>query len=154
MSDWKKSSFLNDNACCSENLMPHSQNLGVLESCHPYRIRIRSQNYCLVRAYPSCFSGRVVNQAEAPVSWFKSLVRICSELMCEPMTSILCLFCSTLAAWILFLMAWIHSSGWRFSSFFFFLYIQLTLFRTKNLQSPGTYVSKRTWDPSQKVITK
>ena len=131
MSDWKKSSFLNDNACCSENLMPHSQNLGVLESCHPYRIRIRSQNYCLVRAYPSCFSGRVVNQAEAPVSWFKSLVRICSELMCEPMTSILCLFCSTLAAWILFLMAWIYSSGWRFSSFFFFYIYNLHFFEQK-----------------------
>ena len=27
-------------------------------------------------------------------------------------------------------------------------------FRTKNLQSPGTYISKRTWDPSQKAITK
>ena len=41
--------------------------------------------------------------------------------------------------------------------FFFiiiFLYIQFTLFRTKNLQSPGTYISKRTWDPSQKAITK
>ena len=31
-------------------------------------------------------------------------------------------------------------------TFFFFLYIQFTLFRTKNLQSPGTYISKRTWD--------
>ena len=38
--------------------------------------------------------------------------------------------------------------------FFFFLYIQFTLFQTKNLQSPGTYISKRTWDPSQKAITK
>ena len=28
--------------------------------------------------------------------------------------------------------------------FFFFLYIQFTLFRTKNLRSPGTYISKRT----------
>ena len=37
---------------------------------------------------------------------------------------------------------------------FFSLYIQFTLFRTKNLQSPGTYISKRTWDPSQKAITK
>ena len=35
----------------------------------------------------------------------------------------------------------------------FFLYIQFTLFQT-NLQSPGTYISKRTWDPSQKAITK
>ena len=26
--------------------------------------------------------------------------------------------------------------------------------RTKNLQSPGTYISKRTWGPSQKAITK
>ena len=48
--------------------MPCSQNSGVLESCHSYRIRIRSQNNCLVRAYPSYFSGRVVNQAEAQVS--------------------------------------------------------------------------------------
>ena len=39
-------------------------------------------------------------------------------------------------------------------SFFFFLYIQFTLFRAKNLQSPGTYISKRTCDPSQKAITK
>ena len=38
--------------------------------------------------------------------------------------------------------------------FFFFLYIQFTLFRTKNLQSPGTYISKRTWDLSQKAIKK
>ena len=37
---------------------------------------------------------------------------------------------------------------------FFFLYIQFKLFRTKNLQSPGTYISKRTWDPSQEAITK
>ena len=27
---------------------------------------------------------------------------------------------------------------------FFFLYIQFTLFQTTNLQSPGTYISKRT----------
>ena len=38
--------------------------------------------------------------------------------------------------------------------FFFFLYIQFTLFRTKNVQSPGTFISKHTWDPSQKAITK
>ena len=37
---------------------------------------------------------------------------------------------------------------------FCFLYIQFILFRTKNLQSPGTYIFKRTWDPSQKAITK
>ena len=30
--------------------------------------------------------------------------------------------------------------------YFFFLYIQFTLFKTKSLQSPGTYISKRTWD--------
>ena len=40
------------------------------------------------------------------------------------------------------------------SFFFFFLYIQFTLFQTKNLQSPGTYIPERTWDPSQKAITK
>ena len=35
------------------------------------------------------------------------------------------------------------------------LYIQFTLFQTKSLQSPGTYnISKRTWDPSEKAITK
>ena len=79
--------FLQVNAFCSESLMPHSQNLGVLESCHLYQIWIRSQNDCFFRAYPSCFSGRVVNQAEVPVSWFKSLVCNCSEFMCEQMTS-------------------------------------------------------------------
>ena len=36
---------------------------------------------------------------------------------------------------------------------FFSIYTIYT-FRTKNLQSPGTYISKRTWDPSQKAITK
>ena len=99
--------FLHDNACCSKNLMPHSQNSGVLESCHPYRIWIRSQNNCSIRAYPCYF----VNQAEAPVSWFKSLVRNCSEFMSVRMRSSFCLFCSTLAAWILFLMVWISSYG-------------------------------------------
>ena len=44
-------------------------------------------------------------------------------------------------------------SPW-FTQTFFFLYIQFTLFRTKYLQSPGTYIFKRTWDPSQKAITK
>ena len=38
--------------------------------------------------------------------------------------------------------------------FCFFLYIQFTLFKTKSLQSPGTYISKRAWNPSQKAITK
>ena len=37
---------------------------------------------------------------------------------------------------------------------FFFLCIQFTRFQTKSLQSPGTYISGRTWDPSQKAITK
>ena len=37
---------------------------------------------------------------------------------------------------------------------FFFLHIQFTLFQTKNLQSPGTYISGRTWDPSQRATTK
>ena len=32
--------------------------------------------------------------------------------------------------------------------------MQFILFQTKNLQSPGTYISKRTWDPSQTAITK
>ena len=68
------SHFIHDNAYCSKNLMPHSQNLEVLESCHPYRIQIRFQNNFLVRKYPSCFSGRVVNQAETPVFWFKSFL--------------------------------------------------------------------------------
>ena len=43
--------FLHDNACYSENLMPHSQNSGFLESCRLYQIRIRSQNNYLVRAF-------------------------------------------------------------------------------------------------------
>ena len=36
----------------------------------------------------------------------------------------------------------------------FFSIYTICTFRTKKLQSPGTYISKRTWDPSQKVITK
>ena len=36
----------------------------------------------------------------------------------------------------------------------FFLYMQFKIFETKTLQSPGTCISKRTWDPSQKTITK
>ena len=36
----------------------------------------------------------------------------------------------------------------------FFLYTQFALFRTKNLQSPGTYIYKSNWDPSWKVIKK
>ena len=34
------------------------------------------------------------------------------------------------------------------------LFFFLTLFKTKSLQSPGTYISKSTWDPTQKAITK
>ena len=37
---------------------------------------------------------------------------------------------------------------------FFFLYIQFTLFQTKSLQSPGTCMTKHTWDPSEKAFTK
>ena len=37
---------------------------------------------------------------------------------------------------------------------FFFLHIQFTRFETKRLQSPGAYISRRTWDPNQKAITK
>ena len=37
---------------------------------------------------------------------------------------------------------------------FFFLHIQFTRFQTKLSQSPGIYISGRTWDPSQKTITK
>ena len=46
--------------------------------------------------------------------------------------------------------------SWKRKFFFFFpiYYIQFTLFRTKNLHSPGTYISKRSWDPSQKATTK
>ena len=36
---------------------------------------------------------------------------------------------------------------------FFSIYTIYT-FSNKNLQSPGTYISKLTWDPSQKAITK
>ena len=36
----------------------------------------------------------------------------------------------------------------------FFLHIRFTLFQTKNLHSPGPYISGRTWDPSQRAITK
>ena len=34
------------------------------------------------------------------------------------------------------------------------VHIQFTLFQTKNLQSPGTYISNCTWDLSQEAITK
>ena len=37
--------------------------------------------------------------------------------------------------------------------FFFFLHIQFPRFLTKSLQSQG-YISERTWDLSQKAITK
>ena len=37
---------------------------------------------------------------------------------------------------------------------FFFLHIQFIYFQTKSLQSPGTYISGRTWDPSEKAISK
>ena len=40
------------------------------------------------------------------------------------------------------------------SASIFFLYIKFTQFQTKNLLSPGTYISKRTWDPSEKAIIK
>ena len=32
--------------------------------------------------------------------------------------------------------------------------MQFILFQAKRLQSPGTYISKRTWNSSQKAITK
>ena len=41
-----------------------------------------------------------------------------------------------------------------FFIFCFFLHVKFALFQTKSLQSPGISISKRTWDPSQKVITK
>ena len=34
-----------------------------------------------------------------------------------------------------------------FVFFFGVLHIQFTRFQTKSLQSPGTYISGRTWDP-------
>ena len=37
---------------------------------------------------------------------------------------------------------------------FFFPHKQFTRFQIKSLQSPGTYISGRTWDPSQKAISK
>ena len=37
---------------------------------------------------------------------------------------------------------------------YFFLHIPFTRVQTKYLQSTGTYISGRTWDPSQRVITK
>ena len=40
------------------------------------------------------------------------------------------------------------------SLFFFSIYTIYTPFWTKNLQSPGTYIFKHTWDPCQKAITK
>ena len=36
------------------------------------------------------------------------------------------------------------------SIFIFFLHRKFTRFQTKSLQSPGTYISGRTWDCSQK----
>ena len=37
---------------------------------------------------------------------------------------------------------------------FFFSIYTINTFHAKSLQSPGTYLSERTWDPSQKAITK
>ena len=37
---------------------------------------------------------------------------------------------------------------------FFFLHIKFTLFQTKNLQSPGSCISGRTWDLSHRAITR
>ena len=31
--------------------------------------------------------------------------------------------------------------------------MQFTGFQRKSLQSPGTFISERTWDPSQKAVT-
>ena len=39
-------------------------------------------------------------------------------------------------------------------SLFFFLHMQFTRFQTKILESPGTYISGRTWDLSQKSYCK
>ena len=36
----------------------------------------------------------------------------------------------------------------------FFLTHKSSTFSKKNLQSPGTFISGRTWDPSQRAITK
>ena len=41
-----------------------------------------------------------------------------------------------------------------FFIFCFFLHVKFTLFQTKRLQQPVTYIPKRTWDPGQKAITK
>ena len=38
--------------------------------------------------------------------------------------------------------------------FFFFSIYTIYTFSNKNLQPPSTYISKRTWDSSQKAITK
>ena len=58
-------------------------------------------------------------------------------------------------------MGYLKSIGRKFNAILFlilfcfiFLHVQFTLLQTKSLQSPGTYVSERTWDPSQKAITK
>ena len=36
---------------------------------------------------------------------------------------------------------------------FFFLHIQFKRFQTERLQSSGTYISRCTWDPTQKPTT-
>ena len=46
---------------------------------------------------------------------------------------------------------WLSASAFQL---FFLLNIQFTIFETKHSQSPGTYIFERTWDPSQKAITK
>ena len=45
-----KPPFLEERVCWTSNLLPHSQFDGTLVSVHPYLIRIRSQNNCLVKS--------------------------------------------------------------------------------------------------------
>ena len=60
--------FLQDRACWRSNFSPHSQYAGSFASAHPQRIRMRSQNCCFVRSYPSSDSGSAVNQLDDPCS--------------------------------------------------------------------------------------
>ena len=67
-----KPPFLQLNACSTLNEEPHSQTPGSLLSCQPYLIRIRFQNCCFVRVYPSSLIGRVVSHSDACFSLARS----------------------------------------------------------------------------------
>ena len=68
-----------------------------------HMIRIRSQNNCLVKSYPSSERGIVVNQLETPCSLFNSLRSLCSSLKVDRIFCNSLLWCCILVNFILLL---------------------------------------------------